>query len=160
MFGRAASRPLQKLEIDQTSRRDFRSIYKGASVGSFGTRVMRMKAICILQKLHDGDLDVAQAALLPFCPSGPVACPAQSRPSRPELAVQRCWPARAPVTPGFVRGFHPKARRPKVFGDPDPLSAGTAGEAARWGGSIAAMGVAANPSGAHQAGRVFTGRID
>ncbi len=39
-------------------------------------------------------------------------------------------------------------------------SAGTAGEAARWGGSIAAMGMAANPSGAHQAGRVFTGRTD
>lgn len=47
-----------------------------------------------------------------------------------------------------------------MFGDPDPLSAGTAGEAARWGGSIAAMGMAANPSGAHQAGRVFAGRTD
>jgi hypothetical protein len=37
-------------------------------------------------------------------------------------------------------------------GDPDPISAGTAGEAARWGGSSAVVGMAANPFGAHQAG--------
>ena len=37
-------------------------------------------------------------------------------------------------------------------GDPDPISAGTAGEAARWGGSSAVVGMAANPSGAHQVG--------
>src|SRR5260370_28877297 len=30
-------------------------------------------------------------------------------------------------------------------GDPDPTSAGTAGEAARWGGSSAGVGMAANP---------------
>jgi hypothetical protein len=36
--------------------------------------------------------------------------------------------------------------------DPDPISAGTAGEAALWGGSSAAVGMAANPFGAHQAG--------
>jgi hypothetical protein len=36
-------------------------------------------------------------------------------------------------------------------GDPDPISAGTAGEAALWGGSIAVVGMAANPFGAHQA---------
>ena len=36
-------------------------------------------------------------------------------------------------------------------GDPDPISAGTAGEAALWGGSSAAVGMAANPFGAHQA---------
>jgi hypothetical protein len=34
-------------------------------------------------------------------------------------------------------------------GDPDPISAGTAGEAARWGGSSAVVGMAANPPGAH-----------
>ena len=36
-------------------------------------------------------------------------------------------------------------------GDPDPTSAGTAGDAALWGGSSAAVGMAANPFGAHQA---------
>ena len=39
-----------------------------------------------------------------------------------------------------------------VDGDPDPISAGTAGEAALWGGSSAVVGMAANPSGAHQVG--------
>ncbi len=38
-------------------------------------------------------------------------------------------------------------------GDPDPISAGTAGDAARRGGSSAAVGMAANPFGAHQVGR-------
>lgn len=37
-------------------------------------------------------------------------------------------------------------------GDPDPISAGTAGEAALWGGSSAVVGMAANPFGAHQVG--------
>jgi len=37
---------------------------------------------------------------------------------------------------------------------PGPISAGTAGEAAVRGGSIAVVGMAANPSGAHQAGEV------
>jgi len=37
-------------------------------------------------------------------------------------------------------------------GDPDPISAGTAGEAARWGGSSAAVGMTANPFGAHRVG--------
>jgi len=36
-----------------------------------------------------------------------------------------------------------------VEGDPDPISAGTAGEAAQWGGSSAVVGMAANPLGAH-----------
>jgi len=36
-----------------------------------------------------------------------------------------------------------------VDGDPDPISAGTAGEAALWGGSSAVVGMAANPFGAH-----------
>jgi len=45
-------------------------------------------------------------------------------------------------------------------GDPDPISAGTAGEAALWGGSIAVMGMAATPLGAHQAMRAFAGRTD
>jgi hypothetical protein len=36
-------------------------------------------------------------------------------------------------------------------GDPDPWSAGTVGDAARRGGSSVVMGMAANPSGAHQA---------
>ena len=40
--------------------------------------------------------------------------------------------------------------RKRHDGDPDPISAGTAGEAARWGGSSAAVGMAANPFGAHQ----------
>ena len=44
-------------------------------------------------------------------------------------------------------------------GDPDPISAGTAGEAALWGGSSAVVGMAAIPTGAHQAGRHGTGRI-
>ena len=39
-----------------------------------------------------------------------------------------------------------------IDGDPDPISAGTAGDAALWGGSSAAVGMAANPFGAHQAG--------
>jgi hypothetical protein len=39
------------------------------------------------------------------------------------------------------------------YGDPDPISAGTAGDAALWGGSSAAVGMAATPFGAHQAGR-------
>lgn len=43
-------------------------------------------------------------------------------------------------------------------GDPDPISAGTAGDAALWGGSIAAVGMAANPLGAHQVGRHRVGR--
>ena len=43
------------------------------------------------------------------------------------------------------------------YGDPDPTSAGTAGEAARWGGSIAVVGMAANPFGAHKAGCGFAG---
>ena len=43
-------------------------------------------------------------------------------------------------------------------GDPDPTSAGTAGDAALWGGSSAAVGMAANPFGAHQAGRHRAGR--
>ena len=30
-------------------------------------------------------------------------------------------------------------------GDPDPLSAGTAGDAALWGGSSVEVGMAANP---------------
>jgi len=38
-------------------------------------------------------------------------------------------------------------------GDPDPISAGTAGDAAPWGGSSAAVGMAANPDGAHQVDR-------
>ena len=36
-----------------------------------------------------------------------------------------------------------------MMGTPDPISAGTAGDAALWGGSIAAVGMAANPRGAH-----------
>lgn len=44
-------------------------------------------------------------------------------------------------------------------GDPDPTSAGTAGDAALWGGSSAVVGMAANPFGAHQAGREFAGRV-
>ena len=39
--------------------------------------------------------------------------------------------------------------------DPDPLSAGTAGDAGLWAGSSAAVGMAANPLGAHQAGSSF-----
>ena len=45
--------------------------------------------------------------------------------------------------------------RTAADGDPDPTSAGTAGDAARWGGSSAVVGMAANPSGAHQAGLSF-----
>ena len=43
-------------------------------------------------------------------------------------------------------------------GDPDPTNAGTAGDAALWGGSSAAVGMAANPCGARQAGRHRAGR--
>lgn len=43
-------------------------------------------------------------------------------------------------------------------GDPDPISAGTAGDAALGGGSSAAVGMAAPPLGAHKAGRDFAGR--
>jgi hypothetical protein len=46
-----------------------------------------------------------------------------------------------------------------IDGDPDPISAGTAGDAALWGGSSAAVGMAANPLGAHQAGRHIAGRV-
>ncbi len=43
---------------------------------------------------------------------------------------------------------------------PGPLSSeGTAGDAALWGGSSAAVGMAANPFGAHQAGIGIAGRI-
>ena len=42
-------------------------------------------------------------------------------------------------------------------GDPDPISAGTAGDAALWGGSSAVVGMAANPPGAHQAGSYNAG---
>src|ERR1700733_6300782 len=38
------------------------------------------------------------------------------------------------------------------YGDPDPTSAGTGGEAVRWDGSSAVVGMAANPLGAHQIG--------
>ena len=41
--------------------------------------------------------------------------------------------------------------RTALPGDPDPMSAGTAGDAALWGGSIAVVGMTANPLGAHQA---------
>ena len=44
-------------------------------------------------------------------------------------------------------------RRLSRNGDPDPTRAGTAGDAALWGGSSAAVGMAANPFGAYQAGR-------
>ncbi len=37
-------------------------------------------------------------------------------------------------------------------GDPDPISAGTAGDAALRGGSSAAVGMAAKPFGAHRVG--------
>ena len=40
----------------------------------------------------------------------------------------------------------------QIDGDPDPTSAGTAGDAAPWGGSSAAVGTAANPLRAHQVG--------
>ena len=46
-----------------------------------------------------------------------------------------------------------------IDGDPDPISAGTAGDAAPWGGSSAVVGVAANPFGAHQAGRHIAGCV-
>lgn len=50
-------------------------------------------------------------------------------------------------------GARPYAIRGTVIdGDPDPISAGIAGDAARWGGSSAAVGMAANPFGAHQSG--------
>jgi hypothetical protein len=52
------------------------------------------------------------------------------------------------VTPLLMRA----APLPPTDGDPDPISAGTAGEAALWGGSSAAEGMAANPLGAHQVG--------
>jgi hypothetical protein len=38
-------------------------------------------------------------------------------------------------------------------------SAGTAGDAALWGGSSAVVGMAANPFGAHQAERDFAGHM-
>jgi len=41
---------------------------------------------------------------------------------------------------------------------PGPISAGTAGDAARWGGSSAVVGMTANPFGAHQAGPPLAGR--
>jgi hypothetical protein len=44
-------------------------------------------------------------------------------------------------------------------GDPDPISAGTAGEAALWGGSSAVVGVAATPFGAHQVGPHIADRM-
>jgi hypothetical protein len=44
-------------------------------------------------------------------------------------------------------------------GDPDPTSAGTAGEAALWGGSSAVVGMAANPFGAHQVGTHTADRL-
>ncbi len=49
---------------------------------------------------------------------------------------------------------------PDLDGDPDLISAGTAGGAALWGESSAAVGMVAIPSvaGAHQAGRGFAGR--
>lgn len=43
-------------------------------------------------------------------------------------------------------------------GDLDPTSAGTAGDAALWGGSSAVVGMAATPLGAHQAGGHIAGR--
>jgi hypothetical protein len=45
------------------------------------------------------------------------------------------------------------------YGDPDPISAGTAGEAARRGGSSAVVGMAATPFGAHQVGRHTADRM-
>ena len=41
----------------------------------------------------------------------------------------------------------PIERSAEGDGDPDPTSAGTTGDAARWGGSSVAMGRTANPSG-------------
>jgi hypothetical protein len=61
---------------------------------------------------------------------------------------------------GRLEAYQSLGQREIRLRGPGPISAGTAGEAARWGGSIAVMGMAANPSGAHQAGRVFAGRID
>ncbi len=65
------------------------------------------------------------------------------------------------ISPNFRRLLRWKQLRPEhalhaaqpvdaaADGDPDPISAGTAGEAARWGGSSAVVGMAANPFGAH-----------
>jgi hypothetical protein len=44
-------------------------------------------------------------------------------------------------------------------GDPDPISAGTVGDAALRGGSSAVVGMAANPHGAHKAGADTSSRM-
>ncbi len=73
------------------------------------------------------------------------------------FARRRRW---RPPTSAGVGGQRRKAGSSAALGaeagpdgDPDPTSAGTAGDAVARGGSSAAVGMAANPFGAHQAGR-------
>jgi hypothetical protein len=50
-----------------------------------------------------------------------------------------------------------EVRSTSQVGGSTPRIAATAGEAALWDGSIAAVGMAANPFGAHRVGRYATG---
>ena len=61
-------------------------------------------------------------------------------------------------------GLHPAnrgglAKASRTDEDPDPISAGTAGDAALWGGSSEEVGMETNPLGAHQLGRGFADRV-
>ncbi|MAF50256.1 MAG: hypothetical protein CMM10_18525 [Rhodospirillaceae bacterium] len=47
----------------------------------------------------------------------------------------------------------------KYYGDRDPISAGSVGEAVGRGGSMAVMGMSANPIGAHQVVRHMVDRM-
>ena len=51
-----------------------------------------------------------------------------------------------PAGRGLSGGLPQPAFETAADGDPDPKSAGTAGDAALWGGSSAAVGMAANRS--------------
>nr|WP_246730355.1 plasmid partitioning protein RepB C-terminal domain-containing protein [Nitratireductor mangrovi] len=77
-------------------------------------------------------------------------------------ALSGAEPSRVPRrVPDDHRDHAGGSRQPRLIearaddGDPDPTSAGTAGDAGRWAGSSAAVGMAANPFGAHQAGWSF-----
>lgn len=57
--------------------------------------------------------------------------------------------------PSFVRNGYLVQHLPELLAE---ISAGTGGDAARWGGSSAVVGMTANPSGGRQAGGHIAGR--
>ncbi len=96
----------------------------------------------------------------PTFPPGCCFCVVDTLPVPSGSSTPRRPPNGGTSAAGAARPVSPPRRGGSTGpdGDPDPTSAGTAGDAALWGGSSAAVGMAANPYGAHQAGRHRAGR--